>query len=242
MISIIIPTYNRGNYLYKSIRKITTYMDKFNRNYEVIIVLDGGNKETKDAILYLCNDIKTVRGIILKDRVGQQNATLAGIRHAKYEKIVTMDDDLEHDLDSLPIMLKMLDDKYDLVYGVGKRKRRSIYRRIATTFKEFAFIFIINRPKDLTLTSYKVLTRQVADYISLDTSYYTYISARVLEGKFIIGQVFGNTYKSIDNKSGYRLGTLMLSFSRIILYYKKIPFYKYLRKSGSQYIVKELIE
>ena len=53
---------------------------------------------------------------------GQHNATLCGIRAARFETTVTIDDDLQHNPDDMRALLAKLEEGYDVVYGVCKQK------------------------------------------------------------------------------------------------------------------------
>jgi len=250
MISIVVPTYNRGDLLNQTIETIVHYISEkvvhqtpHGENlFELILILDGGTEATKEAVLKLCKQYSYVKALWLKEQVGQQNATLAGINYCQYDKIVTLDDDLEHDLASLPKMLQKLDEGYDLVYGVGRRKKRKFYRHLGTYLKECLFQWTIKKPKDITLTSYKAMNKNVANYLRLDTNKYVYLSARALQGDFKIGQVIGESHVSIDSKSGYKLTTLIRSVYRGVIYYCQVPFYKQLRKKGKAYEMERWIK
>jgi undecaprenyl-phosphate 4-deoxy-4-formamido-L-arabinose transferase len=63
---------------------------------------------------------------------GQHNAILAGIRMAKHEVIVTMDDDLQHPPSQIALLLERLKDGVDVVYGVPASEQHSLLRDIAS--------------------------------------------------------------------------------------------------------------
>ena len=52
---------------------------------------------------------------------GQHNATLCGIREARYEVVVTMDQDLQHPPEEIPSLLAKLEEGYDVVYGSPRK-------------------------------------------------------------------------------------------------------------------------
>jgi undecaprenyl-phosphate 4-deoxy-4-formamido-L-arabinose transferase len=63
---------------------------------------------------------------------GQHNATLCGIRLARYEVVVTMDDDLQHPPEELHFLLEKLEEGYDVVYGVPKKRPHSWWRNLGS--------------------------------------------------------------------------------------------------------------
>jgi glycosyltransferase involved in cell wall biosynthesis len=64
--------------------------------FEIIFVEDGGGDGSWPIIVGLAGNDERVRGIRLSRNYGQQSALLCGIRAAKHEIVLTMDDDLQH--------------------------------------------------------------------------------------------------------------------------------------------------
>ena len=62
---------------------------------------------------------------------GQHNATLCGVRAARYEVTVTMDQDLQHPPEEIPQLLAKLEEGYDVVYGAPKKTSAGIYSQLA---------------------------------------------------------------------------------------------------------------
>jgi undecaprenyl-phosphate 4-deoxy-4-formamido-L-arabinose transferase len=73
-----------------------------------------------------------VRGVQLLRNYGQHNATLCGIRLARHEVIVTLDDDLQNPPEEIPILLAKLAEGYDVVYGAPQKVRQNLWRTLAS--------------------------------------------------------------------------------------------------------------
>lgn len=69
---------------------------------------------------------------------GQHNALLCGIRAAKYDVIVTMDDDLQNPPEEIPKLLKKLDEGYDVVYGFPEKEQHGLWRDLASQITKIA--------------------------------------------------------------------------------------------------------
>ena len=69
---------------------------------------------------------------------GQHNALLCGVRAAQFNRVVTMDDDLQHPPDEIPALLAKLDEGYDVVYGTPIRQQHSLWRKLASYFTRLA--------------------------------------------------------------------------------------------------------
>jgi undecaprenyl-phosphate 4-deoxy-4-formamido-L-arabinose transferase len=73
-----------------------------------------------------------VRGISLLRNYGQHNALLCGIRAATGEIILTIDDDLQHPPEEVPLLLDRLAEGADVVYGTPDRESHGLFRDLAS--------------------------------------------------------------------------------------------------------------
>jgi undecaprenyl-phosphate 4-deoxy-4-formamido-L-arabinose transferase len=99
---------------------------------EIVLVNDGSTDESWPVICALVRTEPTVRGICLMRNYGQHNALLAGIRAARGELIVTMDDDLQHPPEEIPKLLSALSEGHDVVYGTPRRLPHSLFRNASS--------------------------------------------------------------------------------------------------------------
>jgi glycosyltransferase involved in cell wall biosynthesis len=76
---------------------------------------------------------RTVRGINLMRNYGQHNALLCGIRAARYEMTVTIDDDLQNPPEEIPRLLDELQRGYDVVYGTPELEAHGLWRDLASS-------------------------------------------------------------------------------------------------------------
>jgi undecaprenyl-phosphate 4-deoxy-4-formamido-L-arabinose transferase len=69
---------------------------------------------------------------------GQHNALLCGIRAAKYQTIITMDDDLQHPPEEFSKLLTKLSEDYDVVYGTPEAEQHGLWRDLASQVTKLA--------------------------------------------------------------------------------------------------------
>jgi glycosyltransferase involved in cell wall biosynthesis len=131
-LSTIIPVYNSDQALPELILRFHEVLKRLGCSYEVIFVNDGSVDRSWDVVCQLAREYEWVRGINLMRNYGQHSALLCGIRSARYEVIVTMDDDLQNPPEEVPKLLKKLDEGYDVVYGTEKIKQHGFLRNIAS--------------------------------------------------------------------------------------------------------------
>ncbi len=225
-VSIVIPTYNRARHLASVVEQLSAYLSEQHWVYEIILVDDASPDETGRMIRTLTGSHSNIKGILLEHNIGQQNATLAGIRQAKYPWVLTMDDDLEHDLPAIKTIVSHLESGYDVVYVVNAGDRPVWFRKIGTLIKEEAFRFFCNKPKDLQLTSYRGMNRRIADFVANDENRHVYISARILQADAAIATVKTDCRFEKRLKTNYRLKKLIFPVLQTVLHYGIIPDFK----------------
>lgn len=241
MISIVMPTYNRDYNLKSSYEIINTTFAKAGIVYELIVVDDGSEDQTKEILKDMCLSHENLKAIILKGNFGQQNATLSGIRMSKYPYIVTLDDDLSHDPSDIFRLFSEIQKGYDVVYGVNEVQHDKVYRNLGTKVKELIFFILLKKPFRLRLTSFRIMTRCVADYICLDHNPKVYLSAKTLQYTKNIQNV---SIKCLTKGecSHYTVWKLVALLANVILNYTFLsPIYHYFCRE-KQYEIEEIYQ
>jgi len=100
--------------------------------YEAILVNDGSADQSLSAMHAAEQRYSWVRVFSLLRNYGQRNALLCGIRQARHEIIVTMDDDLQNPPEEIGKLLRKLDEGYDVVYGYSERDSHGLLRNVAS--------------------------------------------------------------------------------------------------------------
>lgn len=126
--SIVIPVYNSAIYLDALLTRLANALPGFASEFEVILVNDGSQDNSWNVICQLQQQYPWLRGINLMRNYGQHNATLCGVRAARFGIIITMDDDLQHPPEEIPLLLAKLAEGYDVVYGIPARRPHSWWR------------------------------------------------------------------------------------------------------------------
>ena len=102
------------------------------REFEVILVNDDSRDRSAAVIDRASEEYDWVTGINLMRNFGQHNALLSGIRIARFETIITMDDDLQNPPEEIPRLLSKLAEGYDVVYGYPERESHGLWRDVAS--------------------------------------------------------------------------------------------------------------
>ena len=131
-LSVVIPVYGSESILLDLVRRLEAVLTGLTPNYEVVLVNDNSPDRSWDVICRLAAQYPWICAINLMRNYGQHNALLCGIRAARFDVIVTMDDDLQHPPEEIPKLLARLTEGYDVVYGTPERERHSLGRNLAS--------------------------------------------------------------------------------------------------------------
>ena len=131
-ISIVVPVYNAEKTINELSNQLFMVLPELSTKYEIILVNDGSNDHSWSVIQDLSQNYSVIHGINLMRNYGQHNALLCGIRAAKYEIVVTMDDDLQHPPQMIHALIEKLNEGYDVVYGSPKAENHGLFRDAAS--------------------------------------------------------------------------------------------------------------
>lgn len=137
-ISAVIPVYNSSENLSALISRLEPVLAANYEDYELILVNDGSTDSSWNAICSLVKKHSWIRGINLMRNYGQHNALLCGIRQARFEITVTLDDDLQHPPEEIPKMFDKLMEGYDVVYGTPVKEQHGLLRNISSQITKLA--------------------------------------------------------------------------------------------------------
>lgn len=138
-LSIVIPTFNSEASLPVLLDRLTLVLKALGVNYEIILVNDGSHDGTERVIASLATRTPSLVPVTLGRNYGQHNALLCGIRMAKHEIIVTLDDDLQNPPEEIPTLIDKLHEGFDVVYGTPMDPHYGPGRGIATRLVKWAF-------------------------------------------------------------------------------------------------------
>jgi glycosyltransferase involved in cell wall biosynthesis len=137
-ISVIVPVYNSEESLPLLLQRLEPVLTSLCSQFEVIFVNDASRDGSWKVIQRLCGSRKFARGIDLMRNYGQHNALLCGIRSARFDTIITMDDDLQHPPEEIPKLLAKLEEGFDVVYGAPEQEQHGLLRDLASAMTKVA--------------------------------------------------------------------------------------------------------
>jgi undecaprenyl-phosphate 4-deoxy-4-formamido-L-arabinose transferase len=131
-LSVVVAVYHSERSLPLLIERLAELQANLERPLEVILVNDGSTDGSWATIRRLAAERPWVHGINLMRNYGHHSALLCGIRHARFDTLVTLDDDLQNPPEEIPAMLAKLEEGYDVVYGTPKNAASGRWQALAS--------------------------------------------------------------------------------------------------------------
>jgi glycosyltransferase involved in cell wall biosynthesis len=142
-ISVVVPVYKSSDTLPLLVDEVGKVLPDVADEFELVLVNDGSPDQSWKVISDLAQTHSWVRGVDLMRNYGQHNATLCGIREARYEVVVIMDDDLQNPPREIPKLLEKLEEGYDVVYGVARKRQQAWWKSLASVIVKRAIAYVM---------------------------------------------------------------------------------------------------
>ncbi len=161
--SVVVPVYNSESTLKELLSRLAQVLPVFSRDYEAILINDGSRDNSWNMICQLVHEYPWARGINLMRNYGQHNALLCGIRAAKNEVIITIDDDLQHPPEEIQKLLLKMYEGFDVVYGTPMKEQHSLWRDLASQVSKLALRSVMGAETARYVSAFRVFRTQLRD-------------------------------------------------------------------------------
>ena len=210
--SVVVPVYNSEHTLqelYTRLEKV--FRETIKEDFELILVDDGSKDRSFEVMKELRERDHRVKIIQMARNFGQHPALLCGFAHVKGEFVVTMDDDLQHQPEELPKMIRVMNerDDVDVIIASYEGRKHNLIRRLGTKLSVWATSKMLGKDPDLQITSYRLIRRFLVDAMLKTNTYLPQIgNILVLSSNRIINVPVQHAARAYG-KSGY-------SFRRLV--------------------------
>ncbi len=210
-LSYVIPCYCSAKTISSVVDEIDLTMRKMSSHfdYEIVLVNDGSPDNTDVIISNLARAKKYITSVNLARNFGQHAALMAGLKQTRGDIVVCLDDDGQTPADEVNKLIDKLDEGYDVVYASYPNKQHSTFRNLGSRLNGKMLVSMLNKPKDLYVSSYFVARRYVIDEMLRYENCYPYIMGLVLRTTKRICNVPVNHRDRKEGESGYSLGKLL---------------------------------
>ena len=178
-ISAIAIAYRDEGNIAELYKRLTKTLKSITPNYEIIYVNDASPDKSQEILEKLAKKDKRLTVILHSRNFGAQNAFTTGMKHANGDAVVIMDGDLQDPPKLIEKFVKKWLQGYDVVYGVRRRREKSMGRFWESIYHLFYVIF--NR------LSYVKVPLDVGDFSLMDRRVVYHINALPENDRFIRG-------------------------------------------------------
>jgi glycosyltransferase involved in cell wall biosynthesis len=220
--SIVIPVYNSESTIARLVESVLNTLHDC--ELEIVLVNDGSRDASEQICMQLAQQYSDVKLISLRRNFGEFNAVMCGLNHANGDYCAIIDDDFQNPPAEILALLEMAQTKnYDVVYSYYDQKQHSLYRNLGSGLVNTLTTWLIDKPKDLYLSSFKLIKAEVVQEIIQYTGPYPYIDGLILRTTRHIGKVKVSHQKRDSGASNYTIGKLFSLFFNILFCYSPRP-------------------
>ncbi len=177
--------------------------------HEIILVNDASPDDTFGAIRRLCEGQNNICGVNLAKNFGQHAALMAGFRYVRGDIIVCLDDDGQTPAAEVGKLLAGIEEGADVVYAKYAHKQHSGFRNFGSKVNEWMARALLDKPKEISVSSYFAAKRFVIEEILRYRNPYPYVIGLVLRTtKKIVNVEVTHRAREVGT-SGYTVGKLL---------------------------------
>lgn len=210
--SVVVPVYNSEHTLEQLHERLCRVFDETLREpFELILVDDNSQDRAFEVMKLLHEKDARVKLLQLSRNFGQPSAILCGFSKAQGDFVITMDDDLQHRPEALPGMIQVLKERedVDVVLATYVNRQHSFIRRFGTRVARWATARMMGSPKDLDMTSFRVIRRFITDAVLRENVFHPQIGNLLLQVSARIINVPVPHDARAYGRSGYSFRRLM---------------------------------
>jgi polyisoprenyl-phosphate glycosyltransferase len=226
--SVVVPVYKSTQSLLIMTEQLNSLVKESKFNFEVIYVNDSPfYLDTKNVLKQIEEQYSFVKVLTLRKNLGQHLATLAGILKSKGDYVITMDDDLQHPVSEIPNLIFKLKEDYqtDAVFGIPNysERKHSLWRSVGSYVVKKMDLIFLNKPEGLMLSSFRIMTRDLADILIETHNAMPSISSLMVNATNELKNVKVQHHSREFGTTNYTLPKLINLTFNGILYYSSIP-------------------
>ena len=222
-VSIIIPVYNSSETISLLVGKIQEEI-KIYKELEIVLVNDGSSLDNSSEV---CEGIActnpTVKFINLSRNFGEHNAVLAGLNFCTGDCAVIMDDDFQNSPKDVYKLVDEIVNGNDVVFSKYAEKKHHFLRNLGSKVNNLFASILLNKPRDLYLSSFKAINRFVIDELVKYKGPYPYIDGLILRTTQRFASVTVEHASRANGKSGYTISKLISLWLNMFTNFSIIP-------------------
>ena len=222
-LSLVIPVYNGSRTIGPLVEQTVKIFGS--TSFEIVLVNDGSEDDSEMVCAEMAKKFpQSITFVHLSRNFGEHSAVLAGFTQARGRYVAVLDDDGQNPPEEVVRMLDELKRKnYDVVYGHYIEKKHSRFRNLGSRFNDRIATLMLHKPKDLYLSSFKVMNRFLVNEIIKYRGPYPYTDGLIYRVTRKIGQIPVEHRASQSGPSRYTLRRLVRLWLNMFLNFSIKP-------------------
>ena len=171
---VVVPCYNEEEVLPETAKRLKEKLEKLisagkiSPDSRVLFVDDGSTDETWPMIKALSGQDACFTGLSLSRNRGHQNALLAGLMtvRGRADMVISMDADLQDDVDAADKMVEAYLDGADVVYGVRSSRNKDTFFKRMTAESYYKVLSAMGCQVVFNHADYRLLSARALDALS----------------------------------------------------------------------------
>jgi glycosyltransferase involved in cell wall biosynthesis len=221
--SVVIPVYNSERLVGETVRQTVDFFEKNRLRYEILLVNDGSPDNSWQVISELARTVPGVVAINLLKNYGQHTAVFCGIRQAKGDFLITMDDDLQNPPEEILKLIEKIHEGYDLVFARFEQKQHAGYRRLGTRLIGYLNKKVFFKPDHIVLTNFRIFSRDLAKRMGEYKTNFPYIPGLLLLHAHRMANTTTKHAPRPIGTSNYSLTRILTLMARLLFNYSSWP-------------------
>ncbi len=209
-VSIVVPVYNSEPTLQPLVERLHRVLTAAHASdFEIILVNDGSRDGSWPVVERLAAQRDYVQGINMMRNYGQHNALLCGIRAARFDRIITIDDDLQNPPEEIPKMLARLDEGLDVVYGRPEKETHGLLRDLASQITKLVLQKAMGAKTARHISAFRAFRTRLRDAFKQYHSPYVSIDVLLTWGTSNFDAILVRHEPRTAGRSNYTVGKLL---------------------------------
>ena len=209
-LSVLVPVYNSEDTIGELIDVLEHELRPCVNLWEIILVNDNSIDQSHERILEAIDRYPDlIKYIRLYRNFGEHNAVICGLNQVTGDSVAILDDDFQNPPIEIIGLVEELQKGYDVVYSYYEQKRHSWFRNLGSSFNNWVASLLLNKPRNLYLSSFKVIDASLVKIIIQYQGPYPYIDGLILRSTPRIGRRLCHHDARKTGKSGYTLRKLI---------------------------------
>lgn len=221
-LSIVIPVYRGERTIGRLVHALADCLAGLYQ-LEVVLVNDGSPDSSAEVCRDLAHQFQFVKFLNLSRNFSEHNAVMAGLNYCTGDYVVIMDDDFQNPPTEVTKLVSEIQKGYDVVFSHYGVKRHHILRNLGSRLNNWCAALLLDKPRDLYLSSFKVLSRFVVDELIKYDGPYPYIDGLVLRFTRNFSQVLVAHDPRREGRSGYTLRKLISLYLNMFTNFSILP-------------------